>query len=77
MNLFLCFSAGGMDVPWFLHLLRLVMLSTPAGDKLRFKGQLYTPAAPDGGILRDRVQKNISTQCAYEWREMNNKEAHS
>lgn len=33
------------------------MLSTPAGDKLEFKCLVYTPAAPDGDMLRDREQK--------------------
>lgn len=45
-------------MPRFLHLQRLVMLCAPAGDKLGFKGLLYTSAAPDGDTLRDREQKN-------------------
>lgn len=62
MNFFLCFSAGGMNMPCFLHLLRLIMLSSPAGDKLGFKGLIYTPAAPDGDLLRDREQKTQASR---------------
>ncbi|MGL5773505.1 MAG: RagB/SusD family nutrient uptake outer membrane protein, partial [Bacteroidales bacterium] len=37
----------------------LVMLCAPAGDKPGFKGLLYTPAAPDGDLLRDTEHKQI------------------